>query len=141
MYEFLHRQGHDPSFGAVGLNVRFARERTSICALAMHKCHNRHGLAVSNRSKAALFDHLVGAREKRRRDFEAEHPGRLSVEDELELTRLHDGSGLAPGSRRALGGRWSTALTDDVLCLPSQRESYRIEFLGTTTWCPAHAAA
>ena len=47
---------------------------------------------------ASLFDHLVGAGEQRRRDFEAERPGRLQVYDELELGGLNDrkSAGLAP---------------------------------------------
>ena len=38
----------------------------------------------------ALFDHLVGAREQRRRHVEAERLGGLEVDHELELDRLHD---------------------------------------------------
>ena len=36
------------------------------------------------------FDHLVGAREQHGRHGEAEHPGGLGVDDQLELGRLHD---------------------------------------------------
>src|SRR5262245_35591364 len=39
--------------------------------------------------RANLFDHVVGAGEKRRRDGEAEYPGGLRVDDQLELARLH----------------------------------------------------
>ena len=37
-----------------------------------------------------LFDHLVGAGEQRRRHGEAEGPGSLCIDDQLELGRLHD---------------------------------------------------
>ena len=37
-----------------------------------------------------LFDHLVGAREQRRRDVEPEHPCGRQVDDQLELAHLHD---------------------------------------------------
>jgi hypothetical protein len=40
--------------------------------------------------KAELFDHLVGARDQRRRHVEAERPGGLEVDNQLELGRLHD---------------------------------------------------
>src|SRR5262245_57421423 len=40
--------------------------------------------------KPRLLDHLVGAGEQRRRHFDAEHPRRLSVDNKLELRRLHD---------------------------------------------------
>ena len=39
---------------------------------------------------AFLFDHLVGDGKQRRGHFEAHHPGRLSVDDQLKLARLHD---------------------------------------------------
>jgi hypothetical protein len=38
---------------------------------------------------AFLLDHIVGAAEQRRWHGEAEHPGGLGVDDQLELGRLH----------------------------------------------------
>jgi hypothetical protein len=40
---------------------------------------------------AALFDHLVGDGEERGRDGEAESPGGVEVEDQVELRREEDG--------------------------------------------------
>src|SRR5205809_3475308 len=41
-------------------------------------------------SATRSFDHLVGAGEQRWRNFEAERPGRLQVDDELEFGGLQD---------------------------------------------------
>jgi hypothetical protein len=40
--------------------------------------------------RARSFDHLVGNAEQGGRHGEAEHPGGLGVDDQLELGRLHD---------------------------------------------------
>jgi hypothetical protein len=44
--------------------------------------------AVSNRSNAALLDHLVGARQQRRRHFDAERLGGLEIDQQLEFGGL-----------------------------------------------------
>src|SRR5262245_24026851 len=46
----------------------------------------------------SLLDHVVGLEQQRRRDRQAEGPGRLEVEAQLELGRLLDGQlgGLGP---------------------------------------------
>src|SRR5262245_1249609 len=44
----------------------------------------------SHPSFAFSLDHLVGGGAERRRHGEAKHPGRLRVDDQLELARLHD---------------------------------------------------
>src|SRR5215216_97857 len=54
--------------------------------------------------RAALFDHFVGEREQRMRDGNAEHPGGLGVDDELELARLHDRQVCGLGARQNATG-------------------------------------
>ena len=62
------------------------------------------------RIAASLFDHLVGDREHRRRDFQAERLGSLDVEYKLEGSRLlygqHDPCG--PQNSRDLRVSWSS---------------------------------
>jgi len=45
---------------------------------------------ATRRSKRELFDHLVGASEKRRWHVAAEDPSRLQVDAQLELCRLYN---------------------------------------------------
>ena len=46
---------------------------------------------LRNAANCSLFDHLVGAGEQRRRDFEAESFGGNQVKDQFELGGLFDG--------------------------------------------------
>ena len=41
-------------------------------------------------TRAASFDHLVGGNKQLLRDAEAEHPGALAIDDQLQLGRLQD---------------------------------------------------
>jgi hypothetical protein len=43
----------------------------------------------NRRHQTHSFDHLVGAREQEWRHCEAEHPGGLEVDNQLEPDRLH----------------------------------------------------
>jgi hypothetical protein len=45
---------------------------------------------ISGAASWSLLDHLVGGDEQLVRHGEAERPGRLDVDDELELGRLYD---------------------------------------------------
>src|SRR5260221_2922535 len=67
----------------------FPRKRTSIRDLAMsHLCHERTHALQQARCIGWLFNHLVGTDEQRGREGDAQRPGGLEVEDEIELRRL-----------------------------------------------------
>jgi len=69
---------YDPSvWGRPGLCL--SRPRCPLCAKSGHSAL-RHTLA--------LFDHLVGAGEQRRRHFDADGFRRLQIDDEFKLGRL-----------------------------------------------------
>jgi hypothetical protein len=61
----------------------FLRKQTFVPDLAMSRSANR-------RHQACLFDHFVRAGEKRGRDVDAERPGGLEVDRQLEFRWLLD---------------------------------------------------
>jgi hypothetical protein len=48
------------------------------------------GLKMRRITRGASFDNLVGGNQQLFAHREAEHPGRLRVDDQLELRRLHN---------------------------------------------------
>src|SRR6516165_5406795 len=48
------------------------------------------GLKMIRITRAASFDHLVGAGKKRRRDFDAQTLGGLQIDDQFEFRRQRD---------------------------------------------------
>src|SRR5215469_12578455 len=63
-----------------------------------------HRLIAPALAGAFSFDHLVGDSEQHRRHVEANYPGRLQVDDEFELGRLHDGQVSRLGALEDLSG-------------------------------------
>ena len=68
----------------------------------------------NGRSDIALFHHLVGAHEDRVRNFEAEHPRGLHVEDQLEPRRLLDRKLGRFRSSQNLGGELGRLVTTEA---------------------------
>src|SRR5262245_48833902 len=68
------------------------RDTAGSAAAPAARCRKRlRGSFIMNPPCGSLFDHLVGAGDERRRNFEAERPGSLQVDDELELGGLQNG--------------------------------------------------
>ena len=75
------------------VHVRFAPKATEILRCReMTRCARtgREQVQQTTRANAPLFDDLVGGGEQQRRHGEAEHPGSLEVDDQLELGWLLD---------------------------------------------------
>jgi hypothetical protein len=87
-----------PRMTGLGQNEKASR-RAHLVRNSSDSGHNQDVPAGSLRAKTGceqpqqrgpLFDHLVGEREQLVWHGEAKHPGRLSVDDQFELARLHD---------------------------------------------------
>jgi hypothetical protein len=55
-----------------------------------HKCPGRPLSDICRAANCSLFDYLIGEREQRRGNLEAERLGGLEVDNEFELCRLQD---------------------------------------------------
>src|ERR1700692_180390 len=70
---------------------RAALARTRWAPIRPTSCgHRRWSGSCQQRKWPTLFDHLIGACKQRRRDGEAECLGRLQIDGQIELRRLHD---------------------------------------------------
>ena len=60
-------------------------DRIDASQQSVAKCHKRKYALQQSDGYGSLLDHLVGSREKRWRDFQAERSGSHKIDDELEL--------------------------------------------------------
>src|SRR5437016_3891814 len=79
-----------PRFRALALFGRRPPER--VVRSSFPAAENLHTTGLMHRSKKLRsFDHLVGKREQRRRDFDAERLRGLEIDHQLEFARLYHG--------------------------------------------------
>jgi len=71
-----------------GVLPLFPRKQTSVDASAMSALCQKQTHALQQTT--ALFDHLVGSREQRRRHIKAQHFRRFRINDQLEFVGLLD---------------------------------------------------
>src|SRR5262249_27867722 len=79
------------------------------------------GLKMRRITRAVSFNHLVGASEQRRGHGETKHPGRLGVNNQFKLRRLHDWqvrrlgafkNGASVGTELTIGIRQARSVAD-----------------------------
>ena len=91
MYEFLHSQGQSLQIDAPAARAQcplYLQQRPNIGTATKRREVPRAAVSTLQQT-AALFDQLVGEQLDRVGHLDAESLGRLQVDDELELGRLH----------------------------------------------------